>query len=242
MAIADAFRKLGSVNVTDMIRSDNSHSVTIRLVVVARRQLDGDALAALFRAEADFRVLCTATSIKVASVVNQHRRPDAVLLDADLIHRSGESFSNVAGQLGDAPILVLDDEVNNGRLAEILNTPSTGYFTRNAMFTELADGIRLLVQGERAFGPSVRGKIHLTSSGWQLRREVNGSHLAILTPREIEVLKLVAMGNSVKTCAEMLDLAPSTIDNHKARLMKKLGIHKALDLTRLAIREGLVTI
>lgn len=63
-----------------------------------------------------------------------------------------------------------------------------------------------------------------------------------MTPREIEVLKLVALGHSVKDCAELLDLAPSTVDNHKARLMKKLGVHKALDLTRLAIREGLVNV
>jgi DNA-binding NarL/FixJ family response regulator len=242
VAIADPFRKLGSVSVTEMIRPDNPHPMTIRLVVVTRRCLDGDALAALFRAQADFRVLCTATSIKAAAVINQHRRPDAVLLDAELIHRSGENFANLAGQLGDAPILVLDDDVINGRLAEILNTPSVGYFTRNAEFTELADGIRRLVQGERAFGPSVKGRIQLTPNGWQLRRDANGSHLAILTPREMEVLKLVALGNSVKTCAELLDLAPSTIDNHKARLMKKLGVHKALDLTRLAIREGLVTV
>jgi len=226
-----------------MIKSDNSHPVTIRLVVVTRHRLDGDALAALFHAHADFRVLCTTTSIKVASVVGRHRRPEVVLLDADVIaQHDGQSFASVVGQLGEMPILLLDDDVNNGRLAAVLNSPRVGYFTRCAPFPELAAGIRRLVGGERVFDPAVKSRIHQTTHGWQFRRDSHVSHLAILTPREIEVLKLIAMGHSVVHCAELLELAPSTVDNHKARLMKKLGVHKAIDLMRLAIREGFVNV
>ena len=243
MAIADPCRKLGSVNVTYVIRSDNPQSVTIRLVVVTRHRLDGDALAALFHAHADFRVLCTTTSIKVASVVARHRQPDVVLLDAGLIsHQDDQSVDALMEQLGEIPVLLLDDDVNNGRLASILNTPRVGYLTRSAPFSELAMGIHRLVRGERVFDPAAKSRLHQTSHGWQFRRDENGSHLSLLTPREIEVLKLVALGHSVKDCAELLALAPSTVDNHKARLMKKLGVHKALDLTRLAIREGLVNV
>jgi DNA-binding NarL/FixJ family response regulator len=241
--VANPFLIQVSINVTHMIRSDSSHPITIRLVVVTCHRLDGDALAALFHAHADFRVLCTTTSIKVAAVVGRHRRPDVVLLDAGLITQfDGQSFSALVAQLGEVPILVLDDDVNNGRLAAVLNVPCVGYFTRGVPFPELAAGIRRLVGGERAFDPAVKSRIHQTPHGWQFRHNENGSHLAMLTPREIEVLKLIALGHSVKHCAELLDLAPSTIDNHKARLMKKLGIHKALDLTRLAIREGLVNV
>jgi two-component system, NarL family, response regulator NreC len=226
-----------------MIRSDNPHSVVIRLVIVTRLRLDGDALAALFHAHADFRVLCTTTSIKVASVVVRHRLPDVVLLDATLIsHQDDQSDASFFEQFGQIPILLLDDSVNNGRLATILNAPRIGYLTRGAPFSELASGIHRLVNGERVFDAVAKSRLHQTPHGWQFRRDENGSHLATLTPREIEVLKLVAMGHSVKDCAELLDLAPSTVDNHKARLMKKLGVHKALDLTRFAIREGLVNV
>lgn len=226
-----------------MIRLDNPHSVVIRLVIVTRLRLDGDALAALFQAHADFRVLCTTTSVKVASVVGRHRVPDAVLLDAALIsHQGDQNDSSLFEQFGNVPILLLDDDVNNGHLAAILNAPRIGYLTRGAPFSELAAGMHRLVNGERVFDSAARNRLQQTPHGWQLRRDENGSHLAMLTPREIEVLKLVALGHSVKHCAELLDLAPSTVDNHKARLMKKLGVHKALDLTRLAIREGLVDV
>lgn len=226
-----------------MIRSDNSHPSTIRLAVITRHRLDGDALAALFHAHGDFRVLCTTTSIKVAAVVSRHRRPDVLLLDANLIaHPSGESFAALLEQLSETPILLLDEEINNGRLASVINSPRIGYFTRSAPFSEVADGIRKLVAGERVFDSAVRARIQQTPHGWQFRSDDQGSHLAGLTPREIEVLKLVATGHSVRDCAVLLALAPSTVDNHKARLMKKLGVHKALELTRLAIREGLVTV
>jgi DNA-binding NarL/FixJ family response regulator len=241
VAIADSCRNQGSVNVTSMIRSDNAHPVTIRVVVVTRHRLDGDALAALFHAHADFRVLCATTSIKVATVVGRHRRPDVILLDGSLISPDGDqSFAMMIDELGQLPILLLDNDVNNGRLAAILSAPSIGYFTRSAPFSELAAGIRRMVEGERVFDPAVSSRIQQTPSGWQFCRGGNGSELAALTPREIEVLKLVASGHSVRDCAELLELAPSTVDNHKARLMKKLGVHKSLELTRLAIREGLV--
>ena len=222
-------------------KADNLHQSTIRLVLVTRHRLDGDALAALFHAHADFRVLCTTTSTKVAAVVGRHRRPDVVILDGALVGQdNGQNIGSLVHQLGEIPVLLLDEDVNNGHLADVLAAPNAGYFTRSTPFAELADGIRRLAKGERVFDPAVKNRIHHTPHGWQFRRDQDASHLSLLTPREFEVLRLIAQGHSVKRCAELLDLAPSTVDNHKARLMKKLGIHKSLDLTRLAIREGLV--
>ena len=226
---------------TRMVQPEYSQPVTIRLVIITRQRLDGDALAALVHAHANYSVLCTTTSIKIALAVSEHRRPDLLLMGADVMdQQDGPTIASMVAQLGTLPILLLDDEVNNGRLAAILNLPRVGYFTRGAPFSNLTVGIRRMVDGDRAFDPAVENRIHRTPHGWQFRADQNGSHISLLTPREIDVLKLVALGHSVKKCAEMLGLAPSTVDNHKARLMKKLDVHKALDLTRFAIREGLV--
>lgn len=225
------------------IGAEESRSTSIRLVVVTRYRLDGDALVALFHTYPNFRVLCATTSPKVALAVGRHRRPDGVLLDANLIdQQSDQSFTSLVTQLGEIPILLLDEHVNDRRLATALKAPSVGYFTRSAPFSELAAGIRRMVCGERVFGPAVTSRLHKTPHGWQFWPAENASRLATLTPREIEVLRLIATGHSVKHCADLLQLAPSTVDNHKARLMKKLGVHKALDLARLALREGLVSI
>lgn len=70
-------------------------------------------------------------------------------------------------------------------------------------------------------------------------RDQGGLH-ELLTPREIEVLVYLAQGLSVKECARVMKRSPSTIDNHKTRLMRKLNIHRVVDLARLAVREKLV--
>lgn len=159
-----------------MIRSDDPHPVAIRLVIVTRLRLDGDALAALFQAHADFHVLCTTTSVKVASVVGRHRLPDVVLLDATLISRQeDQDSSSLFEQIGKVPILLLDDDVNNGRLASILNAPRVGYLTRSAPFSELAAGIHRLI---RANACSTRQR-----AAGCIRRPTGGNSVGTRTDR-----------------------------------------------------------
>jgi DNA-binding NarL/FixJ family response regulator len=237
------FGLVGTVIGAIMIQASDAPLATIRLLIVTRHRLDGDALAALFSAHADFRVVCTTTSVTVASLVGRHRRPDVVLLDGSLINTNQtREIDAIVDQLGPSPILILDDELDNGRHASALRTRNMGYFTRCVPYPELADGLRRLAGGERAFSPAAGGLLHSPPHFKSIRSEPAGSELNLLTPRELEVLKLIAQGNTVKHCAELLALAPSTVDNHKSRLMKKLGVHKSLDLARLAIREGLVSL
>ena len=201
-----------------MIQASDAPLATIRLVIVTRHRLDGDALAALFSAHADFRVVCTTTSLTVASLVGRHRRPDVVLLDGSLINSNQtQDVDAVVDQLGPSPILILDDELDNGRLASALRARYMGYFTRCVPFPELADGLRRLANGERAFSSVIGGRLHNPPHIKPIRCESAGSDLNLLTPRELEVLKLIAQGNTVKHCAELLALAPSTVDNHKSR-------------------------
>jgi DNA-binding NarL/FixJ family response regulator len=227
-----------------MNRLDSVHTAAVRLVLIARRRLDCDALAALFREHIGFRVLCTTTSIKVACEIAQHRNPDLLVMDGSLISHSDDCrlFSVDGASLDHIPVLVLDDDVNNGRLAWVLKMSNASYFTRDAPFPELAAAVTRLVAGERVFDPAVISRIQQTAHGWQFCANGNSTPITCLTRREVEVLTLVALGHSIKHCAKVLSLAPSTVDNHKARLMKKLGIHKSHELTRLAIREGLVTV
>lgn len=214
---------------------------TIRVVIVARRHFDGDALAALCRAYGDFCVLCTTVSVESASLVCAHRRPDVVLLDAAILNsENGCTIPSILAQFGDTPVLILDDDVNRARLAAILDMPRIGYTTRLVPCDIVAEAIRRLARGEREFEPAVSQHLQRTPQGWKLRHDTTHSLLARLTRRETDVLRLIAAGRTVKDCAVELGLSPSTVDNHKSRMMKKLGVHRAIDLTRLAVREGLV--
>jgi DNA-binding NarL/FixJ family response regulator len=93
--------------------------------------------------------------------------------------------------------------------------------------------------GVRVFTPTIAERLVLSGSGVQLLPPVN-QLVSNLTPRELEMLVRLAQGYSVKQCASSLGIGNSTAGNHKSRLMKKLGVHKSVELARLAIREGLI--
>jgi two-component system invasion response regulator UvrY len=88
----------------------------------------------------------------------------------------------------------------------------------------------------------VAAQISRRAGKYRLDRPHAHPSLALLTARELQVMTLLARGYSVRRCAQQLGLAESTIDNHKSRLMKKLDIHKVVELTHLAIREGLIVV
>jgi two-component system, NarL family, response regulator NreC len=138
-------------------------------------------------------------------------------------------------------LLVLDSRPMEVRLAGILSEPGTSYFSRTASSQSLATAMAdMLLSGRRAFDPSLAPRIRRTERGFQLDYAAEQRSISILSQREQQVMRLLAEGRTVKQCAEMLGLSESTIDNHKSRLMKKLGIHKSSELAVRAIRDGLL--
>jgi len=212
----------------------------LRVVVVARHPLDGEALASLLNSRGEFHVICTTTSAEEAQAVCQHKQSDVAMLD---VYRASnttcQEWALSLRPLLAGGVLMLDDEIHFGRLAVALETSHLGYFTRSDPVTELLGGLRSLASNQSAYGSASMKYLQKTSQGMKLADQA--SPLTHLTRREKEVLRLIALGNSVKGCAKILKLAPSTVDNHKSRLMRKLQIHKSSALTRLAIREGLVS-
>lgn len=101
------------------------------------------------------------------------------------------------------------------------------------------DGLRNLLQLVPTSAHAARPE--LAHDSIEPATRLGGEHLRdLLTPREIEVLVYLAQGLSVKECARVMGRSPSTIDNHKTRLMRKLGMHRVVDLARFAVREGLI--
>jgi two-component system secretion response regulator SsrB len=140
-------------------------------------------------------------------------------------------------------VLVLDHRPREGRLVEVLHEPGTSYLSRRIAPAALAAAIEaILAHGTRAIDPDLLPRLRRTGRGYEFLELPAVGSVASLTVRERQVMRLLAQGLSVRECAATLKLATSTIDNHKARLMKKLGIHKASELTRAAIREGLVVL
>jgi len=176
-----------------------------------------------------------------ALLVARRFQPTVVVLDASL---PGGTWREVAQllrrEIPTCGLLLLDDTLRPWNLKEAIEFPRVGYWTKCDSAQEVIEAARAVAVGEGTF--CAQAKRFLISSEGKLRFRAlpADSPLARLTRREQEVLVHLAQGHSIKECARRLDLAHSTVDNHKSRIMKKLGVHKLVDLVRLALREGLV--
>lgn len=214
----------------------------VRILVVDDRVLLCEALTTMFASVDGMLVVATATDTNNAMMLARNHKPDVIIIYALLPNRSAFDFARMVKQYyTQFGIMFLDDRVNPSRITEALRIGASGYFTHRTPFELIARGVSQVATGQKAFCPEIKRRLVSTPQGFKVHMQEGDSPLATLTPRETEVLSILAQGLSVKQCAQRLHLAHSTVDNHKSRLMKKLDVHKASELTRLAIREGLIS-
>jgi DNA-binding NarL/FixJ family response regulator len=213
------------------------------VMLLLTNALDCDALALWCK----YRLDCESTEWETDLDKGLERcrvcRPRLLALDPSL---AVDAIARATAALREGAVghlLVLDSRPIEARLKEILREPSASYVSRAASPHAVASAISEILQYDRrVFDPSFAARIRHTKDGYQLDQSANRKALGKLSMRERQVLRLLAEGKSVRRCAEALGLSQSTIDNHKSRLMKKLGIHRASELTILAIREGLIDV
>ncbi len=221
----------------------NSGQREIRLMLILSKALDRDLLLEFFSQFARFQVVEATSDLDYGLVRCQRLNPDVLLIDPKLSNDAAQRASEEVRSGHVENVIVLDDRVHEGRLAMLLDLPKVSYFTRHAGLEALCEAIlQVGVTGERIFDPSITRRIHRTIRGWRLDRPHDQPSIAMLTHRELQVMQLLAQGRTVRDCAQQMNLAESTIDNHKSRLMRKLNVHKAVELTHVAIRDGLITV
>jgi DNA-binding NarL/FixJ family response regulator len=195
----------------------------------------------LFQHEPDVREAASATQLHVGAKVAGRLLPDVALVYPRFGgHPPLEVAVAIQERCPEARLVYLDDTVRPSGIQAAVEVGVSGYWTKHADFAELAAAVRQVAAGGISFCPAAARCIRGTPPKLECRRLPTGQLSAMLSPRELEVLVLLARGLSAKQCAKRLNLAPSTIDNHKIRLMQKLGVHKTVALAVLAVREGLL--
>jgi DNA-binding NarL/FixJ family response regulator len=135
-------------------------------------------------------------------------------------------------------ILILSMHENEQYLYEALKAGAAGYVLKTVADRDLVEACRVAMRGEAFVYPGamtelIRDYLHCARNDQDLREEP-------LTPREEEVVKLVAESYSTKQIAEALVISEKTVERHRANILDKLGMHDRVELTRYAIRRGLV--
>lgn len=203
---------------------------------------DNEAISLWLRDRGGFSNVTTMPSPAVAEQCRKLRRQfDVLILDATSPDAAAPIVREVCDGSCAKHVLLLDDRPRDARIAAVLTISKVSYLSRQAGPDEFLHTLNdILKTQSRVFDPAVVKRIRRTRQGLKLTESKRGVSIAQLSARERQVMRRLASGASVPETAEELGLSPSTVDNHRSRLMKKLDIHKATELTRRAFRDGLL--
>jgi DNA-binding NarL/FixJ family response regulator len=164
---------------------------------------------------------------------------DLAILDVTMPRMTGLQAARELRRRGsDAKVLVLSMHDNEQYLYEALKAGASGYVLKSAAHKDLVEACRAAMRGEPFLYP---GAITALIKDFLTHAHEGGPDRENpLTPREEEVTKLIAEGHTTKEIAAMLVLSEKTVERHRANILEKLGVRDRVDLTRYAIRRGLI--
>jgi DNA-binding NarL/FixJ family response regulator len=174
-----------------------------------------------------------------AEAVEQALRNDVhlAILDVSMPKLTGlQAAREIARQRPDVRILMLSMHDNEEYLFEALSVGASGYVLKSAVDQDLVSACRAALRGEPFLYPAAVTTLIRT----HLERRRDEPDHNPLSPREQEVVKLIAEGLSGREIAEQLHISPRTVERHRANLLEKLGLQDRVEVTRYAIRRGLI--
>ena len=214
--------------------------MTIRLLLVDDHAVVRTGLSMMLEGEEDIEIVGEAENASEA--LNQISRlsPDVVLMDIGLPDMSGIDATRKIKQLApDIAIVALTIHEDEEYFFQMLDAGASGYVPKRAAPEELMSAIRVTAQGEVYLFPSL-AKLLVSDYLTQSSQPKKQATLDGLTPREHEVLTLLADGASNVEIAEQLSISPKTVARHRENIMGKLNLHSRADLVKYAIRKGII--
>ncbi|MBX3015260.1 MAG: response regulator transcription factor [Caldilineaceae bacterium] len=213
----------------------------IRIVLVDDHAVLRAGLTALLNAEADMEVVGEAGDGATSLRVVADRQPDVVLLDINMPQMNGlDALHELRKLAPHSRVLILTMHDDQTYLRQVLSQGGAGYVLKQAADSELLTAIRTVHHGGAFLHPH-HAQALLSTNTSTGGPSATSDDLALLSERELEVLKLVALGNSNKEIAEMLYLSVKTVETYKARIMEKLDLKSRTSLVRFALKHGLLT-
>jgi DNA-binding NarL/FixJ family response regulator len=205
----------------------------VRILIADDHGIVRSGLKLLLDRQADLEVVAEAEDGVDALEKALSERPDLAILDVTMPRMTGlQATHEIKKQAPEVQVLILSMHEDERYLFEALRAGAAGYVLKRAADTDLLEAVRA----------AARGQPFLTASAQQslIRDFLERGEQPELTPREQEIVKLIAEAHTNREIAEILHLSEKTVESHRANVLQKLGMRDRVELVRYAIRHGLV--
>ncbi len=213
----------------------------IRILLADDHKITREGLRSLLEKQKDMEVVAEAKDGRTAVSLADELRPDVVIMDVSMPDLNGvQASKQIISQCSNVKIIGLSMHSDSSFITEMLRSGASGYLLKDCAFEELTQAIRAVVAGNTYLSPSISGVVVDDYLHRLAKVELNESD--VLTDREIEVLQLIAEGNSTKQIALKLHISVKTVETHRRQIMNKLDIYTIAELTKYAIRKRITSV
>ncbi|MGB7293151.1 MAG: response regulator transcription factor [Thermodesulfobacteriota bacterium] len=210
----------------------------VRVLVVDDHTLVRAGIHSLLQNVAGIEVVAEASDGRDALGLVGRSRPDVVLMDIAMPALNGlDATARLVKKFPSVNVIILSMHVNEEYILQALRAGATGYMLKGADTAELEIAIKAVARGETYLHPMVSKHV---VADYIKRISGEATSFEVLTPRQREILQLIADGYSTKKIARTLRISVKTVETHRMQLMERLDIYDVAGLVRYAIRVGLV--
>ncbi|HKD71715.1 MAG TPA: response regulator transcription factor [Candidatus Acidoferrum sp.] len=213
----------------------------IRVLLADDHQLMRSGIRLMLEREADLSVVGEASDGREAVALAKSLRPDVVVMDIGMANLNGiEAAQQMTGDRPEIAVVMLSMHSDESYVLRALKAGARGYLLKDSAEADLIKAVHAVAGGKSFFSPAV-SKVLLDDYVRKLRRSGTEDAYDLLTPREREVLQLIAEGKSNKDIANLLNLSVYTVESHRANLMEKLNVRGLPELILYAVRKGIIS-
>ena len=180
-----------------------------------------------------------ASNGREALALVEQLQPQLLLTDISMPEMNGlEATARVVKAFPDVRVIILSMHTSEEFVWQALKAGATGYLMKDTDATELDTAIKSVLNGTTYVTPSVSRQV---VESYMQRMGSNATVADVLTPRQREILQLIAEGKALKEIAQLLKLSVKTVESHRVLLMNRLDIHDTAGLVRYAMRRGMIS-
>lgn len=212
-----------------------------KILLADDHQIIREGIRSLLKKHDEFEIIGEAADGRETVELALKLEPDVVIMDISMPNLNGiDATAQLVKKIPNIKILALSMHKHKNFVEEILRVGASGYLLKENSYEELIAAMHAVLEGEIYLSSGVTG---IVVKGFVEQLETKEEHSAksTLTPREREILQLIAEEKNTKQISSILDISSKTVETHRKNIMQKLEIDNVAGLTKYAIREGLIS-